>query len=337
MKRSFIFLIIPFLFGACESHRDEDRETPVKRDFNSFVFVGMIGGRPGLYKYYADKNSFSELWQSRDEKVVELSYSAGRTSAFFLTAVKEGKEGIFPFIKDTRLYVIPDSYSEPQFVEEIGSGLQVFSRWESETVFRIVINTWDKKVSSYVNQKTIIFNTFGRILQEVNKTYDITTDGYPRLPKIKPDSLSPSGKFQVYLKEGKTDSVFLMLRNRKMHYYISIVHAPLNEISWSDDRNFLFFSTLDLTPADRSIFSDKPITSSLYAYSVSDRRLIKEWTGSGYMNFFTIGDFLIFDDGFGRNSSIFIYDFKEDKVIKRIKIKGGCGLSGIPEMPEFGA
>ncbi len=336
MKSLIIILLLPFLFISCEREQKGSQEPQVIRTFNSFVFVGMIDRQPGLYKYSAAHNTYSKFWNSSEEKVVELSYSDDHSSAFFLTASKEGKEGIFPFIKNARLYVLPDSASSPVFVEEIGSGLQVFSRWESETVFRIVINSWDKKVSTYINQKTIIYNTYGRILQEQKKTFDITTDGYPRLPDVKPDSLSPSGTFVISYKEESPDSIVLIQRKNKNRFLVAKINKPVNEIAWSDDRNFLFVSTLDITPANTSIFSGSPRTSSLYAYSVNEKKLVKGWTGGGDKNFFTISDFLIFDDGFGRNSSIYIYNFQENKITKQIKVSGGCGLRKIPEIPKFG-
>ncbi len=337
MKKAFFLIIISFLLVSCEKR---DRESPadsVKRDFHSFIFTGMAGRKPSLYKYNINKNSFSLFWKGDSEEIVDLSYSPGHTSAFFLTASRQGKEGIFPFVKNARLYVIPDSASKPEFVEDIGSGIQIFSRWESETVFRIILNSWDKKVSTYIDQMTIILNIFGRILQQENQIYDITADGYPTLPRTRPDSLSPSGRFRISYKEDNPDSVFLIRRNTDKSDLMTTITKPVNEITWSDDRSMVFFTTLDVTPANTSIFSGKPNTSSLYVYSVDERKLVRKWTGGGFKNFFTIGDFLIFDDGFGRNSSIYIYNFGEDKVIKQIKIKGGCGLRGIPEIPHFGA
>lgn len=336
MRRLIIILLLPLIILSCEKKQGEKPEPQVKRNFDSFFFVGMIHKRPGLYKYDATRNSFSEFWKSKDEKVVELSYEANHKAAFFLTASKEGKEGIFPFIKNARLYVISNPDSKPLFVNEIGSGLQVFSRWESETVFRIVLNSWDKKVSTYINQKTIIFNTYGRILREETKTYNITSDGYPRLPEAKPDSLSPSGRFRISVKEGKRDSVYLIQRNNNSEYFVTTVSKPVEDIIWSDNRNMIFISTLDVTRSNRSLFTGSPNTSSLYIYSIPEKKIIKKWTGAGYKNFFTISDFLIFDEGFGRNSSIYIYNFEEDKNVKQIRIKGGCGLRGIPEIPKFG-
>jgi hypothetical protein len=337
MKKVLIIILFSFLLASCGKNKKEEPEPQVKRNLSSFIFVGMAKHHAGLYKYNAGNNSYSVFWESREEKVSELSYSDNHNSAFFLTAIKEGKQGIFPFIKGARLYVIPDSTSKPEFVEEIGSGLQVFSRWESETVFRIVLNSWDKKVSTYINQKTIIFNTFGRILREETKTYDITTDGYPRLSQIKPDSLSPAGRFKVDYSQGKADSLFLFDNKSNNKYYIKTLKKPVKEISWSDSRNYIFISTLDVTASNKSIFTNSPNTSSLYIYSVPEKKIIKEWTGGGYKNFFTVGEFLIFDDGFRRNSSIYIYNYKDDKIIDHIKIKGGCGLRGIPEIPKFGA
>jgi hypothetical protein len=337
MKQGFILIILSLLLVSCERSEREAPVNKVKRDFHSFIFTGMSNRKPALYKYNVKKNSFSLFWKGDSEEIVDLSYSPDHNSAFFLTASRQGKQGIFPFVKNARLYVIPDSASHPEFVRDIGSGIQIFSRWESETVFRIILNSWDKKVSTYIDQKTIILNIFGRILQEEKQVYDITSDGYPRLPRTKPDSLSPSGKYQVKFNENDPDSVFLIQRNTNNAAFMMTINKPVNEIIWSDNRDVLFVSTLDVTPANTSIFSGNPNTSSLYVYSIDQQKLIKKWTGGGYKNFFTIGDFLIFDDGFERNSSIYIYNFKEDKVIKRIKIKGGCGLRGIPETPRFGA
>jgi hypothetical protein len=334
MKKLFIILPL-LLLVSCGKKQYEEQEPPVIRDFNSFIFVGSVKKQPGLYKYVVSSNSFSEFWNSRKEKVIELSYNENHSSAFFLTAVKEGKQGIFPYIKDARLYVIPDSSSTPLFVKDIGSGIQVFSRWESETVFRIVFNSWDKKVSTYINQKTIIFNTFGRILREETKTFDITGDGYPRLPKIKPDSLSPTGKYRIDYTNGKADSVFLTERQNGRKFLIADLSKPVDDIAWSDSRQLLVISTLDVTSENKSIFTKSPNTSALYLYSIPGKKLIREWKGGGYKHFFTAGDFLIFDDGFGRNSSIYVYKFSEDKVIKKIQFRGGCGLTGIPKIPRF--
>ncbi len=333
---TFILFLLPVLFVSCGKNKNVISEKPVIRQFTSFIFVGNITGKPELYGYNAADNSISEFWSSSGEEVVELSYANDLSSAFFLTASKIGNEGIFPFIKDAKLYVIPDISFKPEFVQDIGSGLQVFSRWESDIVFRIVINRWDKKISSLINQTTLIFNTYGRILQEENKVYDITKDGYPRLPRTRPPASSPSGTYQLSFNVEKPDSIFLIKTINKSRVFITVPDKPVNVIRWSDDRRYILISTLDVSPVNRTIFTGTPNTSSLYIYSIENEKIIKKFTGGGFKNFFTINDFLIFDDGFGRNSLIYIYNFKELKVKYKIRFKDGCGLLDIPEIPRSG-
>ena len=329
--------MLPVIFVSCGKNDGDENENVKIRPFDSFIFVGMINGKPGLYKYNTDDSSYSPYWSNPDEKVIDFSYSDNHSSAFFLTANRTGKEGIFPYVKDAKLYVIPDNSSEPKLVLDVGDGLQVFSRWESGIVFRIVINFWDKKVSTFIIQKTIIFNTFGRILQEESRVYDVVKDGYPRLPKTDPGLNSPFGKYSVSFNHENPDSVFLTSNSDKNGYFVTRVDKPVNELSWSDNRKFVIISTLDVSSSNKSIYTNVPNTSSLYIYSIEQKKIIREWKGGGFKNFFTINDFVIFDDGFERNSSIFIYNFKENRIIKHINVKNGCGLRDIPEIKGFGA
>ena len=175
------------------------------------------------------------------------------------------------------------------------------------------------------------------MLQEETKVFDVTKDGYPRLPEAKPDTISPSGNYKIVFNNEKRDSIFLVERTDSSKNFIIVAGKPVNNISWSDNRKFIFISTLDLTPANPSVFTMKPNTASLFVYSIEKNRVQKQWSGDGYKNFFTINDFLIFDDHFGRNSSIYIYNFQTDKIVDQIKIKNGCGLNEIPKIPDFGA
>jgi hypothetical protein len=45
-----------------------------------------------------------------------------------------------------------------------------------------------------------------------------------------------------------------------------------------------------------------------------------------------IGDLLIFDDGFGRDSFIELFSLNKLNEVRKIKITGGCGLKNIPAL-----
>jgi hypothetical protein len=42
----------------------------------------------------------------------------------------------------------------------------------------------------------------------------------------------------------------------------------------------------------------------------------------------------VFEEGSGKNSSIVVYDFLNQKVFYEIKLKGGSGLRNLPGMIE---
>jgi hypothetical protein len=73
-----------------------------------------------------------------------------------------------------------------------------------------------------------------------------------------------------------------------------------------------------------------PETSELVIYSLAADSLIKVFGGAGVKNFFTSGDLLIFDDGFGKNSIINVYNLQKLKIVDKVQTKEGCGLVFIP-------
>ena len=83
---------------------------------------------------------------------------------------------------------------------------------------------------------------------------------------------------------------------------------------------------------NETIKTKNPETSELFIYSLSADSLIGAFGGAGLKNFFTLNDLLIFDDGFGNNSVINIFDIKEKKIIDVIKPRDGCGLVYIPQL-----
>jgi hypothetical protein len=104
----------------------------------------------------------------------------------------------------------------------------------------------------------------------------------------------------------------------------------LNKISWSDDEKFLLISTLNLE--NETTKTKKPETSELFIYSLSADTLVDVFGGSGLKNFFSTNDLLIFDNGFGNNSVINIYNFNKQAVVDSIRTKEGCGLVAMPQL-----
>ncbi len=346
-KHWIILIILIFTIYGCSKKNEQVKKNDksnqkitkeIHENINSFVFVGIIENNPGLYKYSIKNKSYKIFWSDRTEKVVDLSYNKNRNAAFFVTAGNYGKQGAFPFVKNVKVYLFKnDSSSTIEQVEKIGSGLQVFTRWENNNTFKIIINSIDKIVATYVNQRTLIFNTFGKKLLDETQTFDLAKEGYPKPPREKAEINSPDNEYSIY-SEGDSLFTYFLVRN-SLNEKDSIVNQTqkLNEVQWSVDNKFLVFNTLFLSPSNQTLYTKDPQTSGLYVYSVNQKKLVKYWTGGGFKNFFLTNNYLIFDTGFKDNSKIIIYNYRKNKIQNTVEIRNGCGIKNIPLIPDFSA
>ncbi len=321
------------LLLSCNDKKEEqktiyDSSKPMLKDF---LFVGMIKDKAGIYKYNLEQKTYEPFWSDKREEVVELSYSEKMQNSFFLTAKNFGKTGSFPFVNNIKLYMVNSETGKADFIEEFGSGIQVFSQWVDENNFRITINSFDKKILNYVNHRKILYNTYGKKLEDITEIYDITKQGYPRLSEKKIDYFSPQRK---YLIESRgDDSIGIYLKEDEEEELIIKSNQQIKQLQWDDD--LLFLSTINVNPENESLKSQNPETSKLIIYSLEKDEILRLWEGEGIKFFFVTGDFLIFDNGFGKDSQIVIFSLRPSKIVDEIKIKNGCGLKNIPQIPAY--
>ena len=334
----FIFL---FVFPGC-SGKKTDQNAAAGKSANSLpvvknlLLVGINGYRAGLYEYNFNKKKLSLFWSDKNESVVDLSYSLDMQKAYILTARDYGKTGALPFIKDAKLYLFDSDSNKIDLIEKIGSGVQVFMRWGTDNTFKVMLNSIDLIVATYINQRTQIFNTFGKKLFDEEKTYDITKEGYPKPSDNVNNFISPDKKYSLYeVPDSNMNSVYVLFRKMRKKTLLLKTARQLNRAEWSGRENYLVFSTLNISRGNKTLYSKDPETSSLYIYSMKSRRILKEWGGSGLKNFYVTDKFLIFDDGFAEKSSVNIFNLTNFKPYDTIKIKKGCGLQNIPRIPDY--
>ena len=318
--RIMIFIFSILLFFSCNEKNNALKGTENKgaNNLKDFLFVGMINENPGLYKYNFDNSEYNSFWSDNKEKVVDLSYSEGKKNVFFITARNFVRSGAFPFIKNVRLYLINPETKKADFLEELGSGLQVFAQWEDENTFRIIINSFDNTIANYVNHRIMLFNIYGKKLEDKTAIFDLTKQGYPQLQDRKINFTSPGKK---YLIENRDTEVYLIWNETEELIIKS--SQQVRQIEWFD--NFLFLSSIGIIPG----------TSKLIIYSLEKKKILKLWEGTGVKNFFLTNDLIVFDKGFGDDSHITIYDYINQKMIDEIIIDGGCGLRNITRIPEY--
>ncbi len=345
LKTPLLLFFLVLIVGCGNKQQKPPELVQVKKDkkiikqekFDSFLFVGVIVHKAGIYKFDVIKKKRKEFWSNYNEQVVELSYSPDRKSAFFLTAGHLGKRSFLPYITKVRLYLIDISTYKVKFIKSLGNGVQVFTQWDSNSNFKVIVNRSDKIVPTYINQQTYIYNLFGKELLNEIQTYDLTKNRYPRPPHNKLNYYSPDGKYKLVNQSADSTSVYLVDDKTDSANFITSNSQQLNEFSWSYDENYLIFSTIDIRVSNKTLSSKEPATSSLYIYDIQQKKIVEEWKGNGVKNFFIRNDFLIFDNGFEKKSSITIFNYRTLKVYDVIKLKNGCGLRSIPELPDLKA
>jgi hypothetical protein len=310
---------------SSDSPGDNKYKSP-NADINKFLFVGIADKTPSLYLYDLSQNKYKRFWYQPRENVIDLSVSPDFQKAFFVTALSVEEGGSLPLIRKVKLYLIDLVLMKITHIKKYGNAGQIITNWEDENNFKIVINTFDKIIATDINQTTQLYNSFGKLLVDESKTFDLLKDGYPALPKPKRNYESPSGEYYLQL---SGDRQFFLLNERRTNQQDTIKTSKLltNQFAWSYNEKYLAVNFV----SGNSVLD----TSSILVYSLSNKKVQKEWKGNGIKNFYLLNKLLIFDNGIGQESELIIYNCGTNKVINKIRIKGGCGLKNIPGIRTY--
>ncbi|MGE5352484.1 MAG: SPOR domain-containing protein [Acidobacteriota bacterium] len=309
----------------------------VADEFSRVVVVGNFRGMSSLYEYDLKTGQRRKLWSRQGEMITDCSYSSDMSGALFTTVGSFGRKSIFPYVDNVKVYRIDLSTMKIEKIESLGSGIQLYTNNDLGKAYRIIMNVFDKAKNTFVVQNTYTYDFHGRLVSNEKKTFDLAKENYPAAPELIFDNRSPDNKNQLdvsYNQGSYTFSVTRVAIASKRN--ILTTRQRLNEAAWSQDGRYLIFSTIDVSPRNRSLYSTRPETSNLYLFSVNEGKLLKQWTGGGYKNFLLRGDLIFFDDGFNERSQIVVYDYRNDRIVDAVAITGGCGIRNIPYIPDFG-
>jgi hypothetical protein len=308
------------------SHTDADS----KKTFSSpesFYFVGINKSNSSIYKYDFESRKSSVFWYSRKERVIDLIYTDDFETVFFIAARRFGYAAAFPFIEKANLYRIDPETQQVTLLKELGDAIQIYSFWSEEGNYNLIINSFDPKVNTYVIQNTLLYNRFGRILSDHTETSDLLISGYPAFERKETRTNSYDGRFRIF---SVLDSVFIRDYKSKEKIFVINSDKKLNEVQWIPGRSLVVFSLINLNEK-AELNNDK--ISSLHVFDLHSGKILKTFDKPGLFRFALTNDFLIFDEGFARNSRINIIDLDHMKEYHQINIIGGCGLRNVPLNP----
>jgi hypothetical protein len=335
MKSIFALLIILTCFLGCRESKnnlydqklnDEIANAKIS-NFDEIYFVGNHSGIPAIYRYDAPSEKVKLFWGKEGERVIDLLVSRDQTTAYFITMRKQRLKSSKPAFEKGRLYRIDFDANKVESIAQLEEAIQIIPFWQDDDRFTLVINSVDKTVASYINKNTQVYNKFGKLLSDNNEIFDITKDGYPmtKLPDLK--LTSPNKIFSVIIKD---DSLQIKQNNSGQIINTKFVKKEIRQINWAENNKNVIILLVNKTE-ELKVLSSSLASSTLIIFDLFDKKIIKAFEhGLGYKSFVLIGDFLIFDNGFGRDSSIKIIELSSLEEVKTIKIAGGCGLRKIP-------
>lgn len=334
-KLIYLLFILGMLINSCNNSdkdsgqlsNNEATDSTTTKAITKFLFLTEWFGKAGVYSYSLSEKKYSPVWWHPRENVVMLVYRPDNMPAYFLTAGRMGTKEKFPYFQRIKLFRISRNFSETIQIDKVKDGLQFTARWNADDNLELIYTSVDKVISSYVNQFTKVYDFYGKLIDSRIETFDIEKDGFPYLLPQRYSTISPSAKYGVSV---LSDSIFFKTAGIDSVKLITVIKHDLNKIDWSKDGQFLIISTLNLN--DESIKTKKPETSELFIYPINADSLIGVFRGSGVKNFFTSDDLLIFDDGFGKNSRINIYNLQQHEIIDSVITKAECGLVFLPKL-----
>jgi len=318
------------IFISCEKESSYDEnlkdyqstvEITTSKNTEYFFFVGKVGSQTGLYKYNLNDNNYEPFWSVPKETVVQLSYSDNLEHAFFITAKRLGTRRGVSFIRGIKLYRLDLGNSSVELSREIGTAAQLSAYWFDNN-YKIQFTQFDMKITSYINKTNQIYSSFGKLLKEDMEIHDFIKDGYPQFEIKQTSLISPSGNFGI---TQLADSVFLSIAGAADKLFIDSTAGKINKVKWSSDERYAFFTA---NPVIENKLKRIPYT--IYVYDVVNQRILMSWDGEDKMNFIIVNELLIFDTSLKNQFEISVYNYKKNKDVSRIQIRGGCRLIHLP-------
>lgn len=333
MKYFMMLIFSLILFSSCgddnQNDVDEDNlnkeiENAKLSEFSGFYFVGNYAGKPSIYVYDHETDKYKVFWHSDDERVIDLLISPDNKSGYFITKRKQRLKSSQPAIEKGKLYRIDFDVKKVESITQLEDGIQIIPFWMDNDRFTLVINSIDKTIASYVNKNIQVYNRFGKLLSDNTEVYDLTKDGYPitKLPAI--NIISPNELFTVVEKK---DSLFVRQQKSQKEIKTGILSTKIQQLAWAENNKHLIMLLASKEKEKQS--TDDTGKSILTIFDLQKKKTVNMFDTVGSNRFVLIGDFLIFDNGFGKDSHIEIFKLESLSNYKTIKINGGCGLRNI--------
>lgn len=292
--------------------------------FNSFLFVGYYLNRASLYKYDLLEDEYYLVWSKWGKKITDLHYKEEEVNTFFTTGFQIGVEGGFPFITDVRLYMHNRINNDTKLLQKFGKGLSVSSTWDNELLDVSFVELDSLKTMS-VYRKDYRYDPEGIMATQSVDEFDLLNDGLPNKLRGGISIDSPDDNYSLAYEEAEDTTTIGIIENvRGKENLVGKYKGRLKHAEWKKLRDEVLVSLI--TESDTA-----ETRTSIYIIDYHKYEIVDSIKTQGSGNFMVKGNLLFYDKGFGREAKIIIYDNDMRSTVDSILIRGGCGLTNIPQ------
>lgn len=293
----------------------------VTDSYNNILFISKYFGRNSLYRYNLIKKNIENIWTKPLHSVLTVNRNSFRDVHFFTTGRKTGMREGFPFIEDSKVWLISTETEDPQTVAEFGECSQLYSFWENIDTFKVNISNPDSIDASVIVQNLYSFDIRGKYYLSNKRNYNLITEGFPFPPTKRLQLLSPNNQYEIEI--NKNGELNLKDYNFRSVQNIYKSNKPITDLIWSDDGNYL------IAVFEVSV-KQSEVRSEIIVFEGASRKIISTHTGQGVKNMFVQGELIFYDEIKAGVSSIVIYDYIKNELFSRIELYGGCSLNNLP-------
>jgi hypothetical protein len=302
------------------------KEKYVYDNYSNILIIGRYQGRPSIYSYNIAAKQTKLFWSRWGRKIVTLNHYKDRSFSFFVTALGYGKQGSFPYVRDARIYLFSGADEKVNEIDELGDGLQVYTYWDAKDTFKVNITKPDSIKSELLIQKIYSFNHQGKVGGTKTRTFNITTDGFPKPPSIQPQLVSNNNKQFIRIAELDSESyIYLKKIEERSESMVANFKGSLLNAIWSNDDKFLFITVKSKSRANRTITNQQ----ELMIIDTDQKKLLKTFYSNYYQNILANGNYLFYETIIDGESAISVYDVLNDDIYDVIKMPGGCAINNL--------
>ncbi len=293
-------------------------------EFINVPFVSFYLGKSSIYNYNLTTKIKELLLSFENRNVASISLTK-KSDKIFITAVEKFSNE--KQIKNVELFLFNRDNDELKKLINQKNINTIYTYWDNPDTFKVNLIKVDEKNPQKVLQKIYALDSEGNEKYYKENHYDLLMQGYPVINKKRINFFSSDNKIEIKIKiDDAYKNIYLHDYKNRSETFITLTSNNIYDLKWNNDNKYAFIITKS---EDKNNNNDE-----LFIIDVSNKTIIKKFTGNEFDNLLVRGNFLFFDEIKNKINCIHVYNFKENAEYDLINSYGGCNLFNFPKVSK---